>query len=87
MTARKRLTHGQVELRKQRRKLSGTVMILPDVMKTSTMRAVEMYLGEPLEIYLMRRFNNGDLHKEVADDLHVCESCISRWVHRLLIPR
>ena len=70
--------------RKHARRMASTVTILPDSLKTSTMRQVELRYDEPLEVYLMRRLRNGDQQKDIAKDLSISEGCLSRWVKRLL---
>jgi hypothetical protein len=54
------------------------------ILKTKTMQIVEYRLGEPIELYLRRRYiDEGETLATIAADLGLVAPTLSRWLAAL----
>ena len=52
--------------------------------KTRAMQVIEASLGEPIEVYLRRRYESDRLTtQEIADELGLNNGTVSRWMAHL----
>lgn len=57
------------------------------VLKTRAMQILEGRLGEPLEVFIRRRYvDEGATLRDVADELGLSVGTVSRWLPQLGVP-